>query len=88
MAVLLELVRTPLTLDAQKASIKNWERIRNKNASYLLTLSYKNAQQDSLEWSTKLNRAWNKMGGRVKMVHIGKTYIPQKRFFSHLFCPV
>ena len=52
--VLLELGRTPLTLDAQNAAIKNWERIRNKKANYLVTLSYKNAEQNSLEWSTKV----------------------------------
>ena len=60
--VLLELGRTPLTLDAQKAAIKNWERIRNKKANYLVTLSYKNAEQNSLEWSTKVKSCLEQNG--------------------------
>ena len=60
--VLLELGRTPLTLDAQKSAIKNWERIRNKKANYLVTLSYKNAEQNSLEWSTKVKSCLEQNG--------------------------
>ena len=62
MGVLLELGRTPLTLDAQKATIRNWERIRNKNANYLVTLSYKNVKQNSLEWSTKVKSCLEQNG--------------------------
>ena len=60
--VLLELGWTPLTLDAQKAAIKNWERIRNKKANYLVTLSYINAEQNSLEWSTKVKSCLEQNG--------------------------
>ena len=57
--VLLELGRTPLTLDAQKTAIKNWERIRNKKANYLVTLSYKNAEQN---WGTKVKSCLEQNG--------------------------
>ena len=46
--VLLELGRVPLTLFAQKASIKNWERIRKSNCNFLLSLSYKAAVNDTM----------------------------------------
>ena len=60
--VLLELRRTLLTLDAQKAAINHWERIRNKKANYLVTLSYKHAEQNSLEWSTKVKSCLEQNG--------------------------
>ena len=62
MGVLLELGRTPLTLDTQKVAIKNWEIIRNKKANYLVTLSYKNAEQNSLEWSTNVKSCLEQNG--------------------------
>ena len=49
-------------LDAQKAAIKNWENIRNKKANYLVTQSYKNAEQNSLEWSTKVKSCLEQNG--------------------------
>ena len=45
---LLELGRLPLTLFAQKASIKNWERIRKNKCNFLLSLSYKSAVNDTM----------------------------------------
>ena len=53
--VLLEVGRVPITLNAQKAAVKNWERIRNLKANYLLTMSHENAQLESLEWLNKIN---------------------------------
>ena len=47
--VLLELGRTPLVLDAHKANINNWERIRNLRADQLVIASYKNALVESLD---------------------------------------
>ena len=53
--VLLEVGRVPLTIYAQKAAVKNWERIRNSGANHLLTMSYKSAQKESLDWLNKIS---------------------------------
>ena len=45
-----------------KRAIKNWERIRNKKANYLVTLSYKNAEQNSLECGTKVKSCLEQNG--------------------------
>ena len=41
-------------LDAQKAAIKNWDRIRNMKANPLLILSHKNAHKESLTWKSSI----------------------------------
>ena len=46
--VLLELGRVPLVLFAQKAAVKNWERIRKSKCNPLLDLSYKCAITDNV----------------------------------------
>jgi hypothetical protein len=51
--VLLELGRVPLQLYAQKAAIKNWERIR-QGANKLVKLSYENAIKDNLTWTSNI----------------------------------
>ena len=48
--VLLELGRTPLTIEAQRLSIKNWERIRGGKGNDLVTKSYQNACTEMLDW--------------------------------------
>ena len=58
--VLLELGRLPLLLFAQKAAIKNWERIRKNKCNPLLSLSYKRAVKDVAEnsclWLSNIKR--------------------------------
>ena len=49
--VLLEIGRTPLKLEAQRLSLKNWERIKNGKANTLVTSSYRNAVDKNLEWN-------------------------------------
>jgi hypothetical protein len=48
--VLLELGRTPLTLEAQRLSLKNWERIRDDQGNDLVCKSLKNAYAKNLVW--------------------------------------
>ena len=48
--ILLELVMVPITLYAIRASIKNWERIRDKRANILLQLSLEDATREKLPW--------------------------------------
>ena len=60
--VLLELGRTPLALDAQKAAIKNWERIRNLKANQVIISSYKNAHLESLYWINSIKNLLGQNG--------------------------
>ena len=48
--VLLEIGRTPLMLEAQRLSVKNWERIKNGDGNSLVTYSYQNACNKELDW--------------------------------------
>ena len=50
--VLLELGQIPITLDARKMAIRNWERIHKENANELLIASHKYAMKESLPWET------------------------------------
>ena len=52
--VLLELGRTPLTLEAQRLSVKNWERLRNGRGNSLVLNSYQNACNKHLNWSKSI----------------------------------
>ena len=52
--VLLELGRTPLVLEAQRLSLKNWERIKNEEGNILITKSYHNAQEKKLIWNQSI----------------------------------
>ena len=52
--VLLEIGRVPLKLSAQKAAIKNWERIRSKKANSILMSSFNGAKSDSLTWYSSI----------------------------------
>ena len=60
--VWLELGRTPLMIFAQKAAVKNWERIRRGDANFYLKLSYKNAQEDSLVWLSRIESILSENG--------------------------
>ena len=62
--VLLELGRTPLVLDAQKAAIKNWERIKNSKANHLVIKSYENACTESLDWINNIQNLLGRNGMR------------------------
>ena len=48
--VLLELGRTPLNIACIKIAVKNWERIKKKNANRYLLSSYKDAIKENLSW--------------------------------------
>ena len=55
MGVLLELGRVPIQLHAIKFSVKNWERIRKKEANELLLASYKDARNENCSvWLTNI----------------------------------
>ena len=48
--VLLEIGRLPLYIDAIKFSVKNWERIRKKQANVVLQASYAESVDLDLQW--------------------------------------
>jgi hypothetical protein len=48
--VLLELGKTPLDISCIKLAVKNWERIKKKNANSLLLASYNDAIKENLSW--------------------------------------
>ena len=49
-----ELGRVPIVLYAQKAAIKNWQRISSNNVNSLVKASYQNAKNESLNWITNI----------------------------------
>ena len=52
--ILLELGMVPITFNAIKASIKNWDRIRNKKSNNLLYESLRNASKENLPWTSTI----------------------------------
>ena len=60
--VLLELGRVPLSLYANKAAIKNWERIRMGKTNSLLLASANNAENESLVWIEKIKLCLSENG--------------------------
>ena len=60
--VLLELGRTPLMLEAQRLSLKNWDRIKSGNGNTLVTNSYHNAHIMKLDWNETVCSLLSKHG--------------------------
>ena len=60
--VLLELGRVPLILSAIKLAIKNWERIRKKQANKMLLASYNDAIDKTLPWISRIKDTLEKHG--------------------------
>ena len=52
--VLLELGKTPISIEAKKLSIKNWERIKKGDANDLLIASYQDAINEGLPWISQI----------------------------------
>ena len=59
--VLKELGRLPIVLYAQKAAIKNWQRISGK-ANKLVKASYQGAKNESLDWITNIKKCFDSIG--------------------------
>ena len=58
-AVLLELGSYPLQLRAIKASVKNWERIKQSNCNKLLIAAYTEATNEKLPWITSIREVFD-----------------------------
>ena len=50
--ILLELGMVPITYNAIKVSVKNWDRIKNKKSNNLLNESFTNALKENHPWTS------------------------------------
>ena len=61
--ILLETGNIPLSLNAQKACIKNWERIAIKGmCNNLIQISYKSSVESNLAWPTRIRNILSHIG--------------------------
>ena len=65
--VLLELGRTPLMLEAQRLSLKNWERIKDEKGNILLCQSHQNACTKNLDWYQKIKDLLSNHGMQYRL---------------------
>ena len=54
--VYLELGKTPISIEAKKLSVKNWERIRKGQANVYLLASYQDAMNQELLWINQIKK--------------------------------
>ena len=52
----LELGKTPISIEAKKLSVKNWERIRKGQANVYLLASYQDAMNQELLWINQIKK--------------------------------
>ena len=68
--ILLETGNIPLTMYAQKACIKNWDRIAVKNnCNNLVNISYKNSLQQCLTWPSRIQYCLSSIGMQNIFLH-------------------
>ena len=81
---LLELDRIPLTLQARKNGIKNWERIKFFNANRLVKISYENAIQEELTLP-KQTREIFMQNGMLNLYECTMSYTRHPSIFKKVF---
>ena len=92
--VLLELVRVPLVLEAQRLALKNWGRIKNVEGNILVRKSHKNASQKNLEWTQTFNDQLSKHGMSFRIIEIsqkkGNAFFARAKdmFHQEAFCGI
>ena len=59
---MMELGRVPISLLAQKAAIKIWQRISDNKSNKLVKASYRSAENESLKWITNIRECFDKIG--------------------------
>ena len=65
--VLLELGCVPLMLEAQRLSLKNWERIKNGDGNILVGYSFKNSSEKELDWNRTICTLLSEHGMRYRI---------------------
>ena len=85
-AVLLELGQVPICLHAIKAAIKNWERIRLKQAHEYLISSYQQAINDDLPWISNIKNVLVQNGMACFYINLYNDKLPfiHKKVFQRL----
>ena len=81
---LLELGRVPMKLFAVKAAIKNWERIKIKCVSPILSSSYTEALKEKLPWIINIKTTLEKNGMLNFFIKQHKTIFVNKNIFQTL----
>ena len=85
--VLLELGRAPLMLEAQRLSIKNWERIRGERRNILVGESHQNACAKNLDWYKTIKDLLSKHGmlncALDPVVNVAKAFISRSKDIYH-----
>ena len=85
--VLLELGRTPLVLQAQRLSLKNWERIKNGDGNILIVNSHHNAQEKALDWNQTICHLLAKYGMQYRTTEnapgLGNAFIGRAHDIFH-----
>ena len=86
--VLLELGRTPLTIEAQRLSIKNWERIMGGKGNDLVTKSYQNAHTKILDWHQTIGNLLSNHGMHYHLTepapkNVDKAFVGRARDIYH-----
>ena len=61
-AALQEVGLLPISIHATKIALRNWERIQDKNANILLTVSHLNAAEENLPWSANVKDIFTRNG--------------------------
>ena len=83
--ILLELGRSPLYLSANKAAIKNWERIRSGEANFILSSSFSDSINLGLNWSEKIKSFMSGIGMLDCFLHDGVYSTPiYKKVFQRI----
>ena len=85
--VLLELGRTPLILEAQKLSLKNWERLKAGKGNTLVTHSYHNACERELDWNMTICNLLCTYGMQYRITenssNLGNAFLGKARDIYH-----
>ena len=85
--VLFELGLTPLILEAQRLSLKNWNRIKDGNGNSLLTSSYLNAKIKELDWNQTICNTLRNYEMQYRITEsgpdLGNAYLGKAKDISH-----
>ena len=80
LGVFLKLGKLPIQIEAKKRIIKNWERIRSKQANNLTISSYNDALQENLPWVTNIKTLLETKGMLSEYLDANSKFVHQKMF--------
>ena len=86
--VLVELGRTPLMLEAQRLSLKNWERIKYEKGNILLCQSHQNACTKNLDWYQKIKDLLSNHGMQYRLTDPSQKIQPTRSSAEQMICSI